>query len=222
MSTTRNSLITATFALLLSSMVNAHVTLSPKFVEPDQNITTAFHVPHGCNGSSTTSIFVTVPESITILTPEQVVNWTLSTTYRDADNTIIDTITWSGGVLKPTDALDFPMNLTVPSVDLSTQSNVTFYFPVIQTCEVGTSNWTGIGTTSGDEEPAPSLVVVNNATQAAADATKITSNSTSSGSHSQPSASGTTTGNSDSGASSVYASLLPALAVIASSLAIVL
>lgn len=71
----RNSLIATALTLLFSASTNAHVTLSPKFAEPGQNLSTAFHVPHGCNGSATTSIAVTVPNEITVLTPQQVNNW---------------------------------------------------------------------------------------------------------------------------------------------------
>jgi uncharacterized protein YcnI len=71
----RNSLIASALALLFSASIDAHVTLTPKFAEPGQNLTTAFHVPHGCNGSATTGIFVTVPDAITVLTPQQINNW---------------------------------------------------------------------------------------------------------------------------------------------------
>jgi uncharacterized protein YcnI len=72
----RNSLIASTLAVFSFQASQAHVTLSPKFVEPSQtNLTTAFHVPHGCNGSSTVSIYVTVPQQITTLIPQAVANW---------------------------------------------------------------------------------------------------------------------------------------------------
>lgn len=71
----RNSLIATALTLLFSASTNAHVALNPKFAEPGQNLTTAFHVPHGCNGSATTGIMVTVPDVITVLTPQQVNNW---------------------------------------------------------------------------------------------------------------------------------------------------
>lgn len=72
-----NSLVTSfVLALYYFKASEAHVTLATKYAEPGQtNFSTAFHVPHGCNGSSTTSIYVTVPQEITTLTPQAVANW---------------------------------------------------------------------------------------------------------------------------------------------------
>ncbi|GAN05508.1 conserved hypothetical protein [Mucor ambiguus] len=206
----RNSLIAATLTLLFSASTNAHVALNPKFAEPGQNLTTAFHVPHGCNGSATTGITVTVPDAITVLTAQQVNNWTLSTTYRDESNTTVSTITWNNGYLDPKGAVDFPMTLTVPNSDLSSQPNVTLYFPVLQTCQVGTANWSALGN-DHQGEPAPTLVIVKNATQAAADAIAIKANTTASASASASSAAATQTG---SAANSIYAGVLPFAAAI--------
>ncbi|KAF1807404.1 hypothetical protein V8B55DRAFT_1465376 [Mucor lusitanicus] len=208
----RNSLIAAALTLLFSASAQAHVALNPKFAEPGQNLTTAFHVPHGCNGSATTGITVTVPDAITVLTPQQVNNWTLTTTYRDESNTTVSTITWNNGYLDPKGAADFPMTLSLPNSDLSSQPNVTLYFPVVQTCQVGTANWTAFGN-DHEGEPAPTIVIVKNATQAAADAIAIKTNATASASASASasSAAATQTG---SAANSIYAGVLPFAAAI--------
>ncbi|ORE11215.1 hypothetical protein BCV72DRAFT_327344 [Rhizopus microsporus var. microsporus] len=204
---------------LVSNLVDAHVSLSPKFAEPGQNLTTAFHVPHGCNGSATISVTATVPESITTISPQAVSNWTLSLQYKDASNSSLSNITWYGGYLKATDALDFPLVISIPKVDLSSQPNVTYYFPIVQTCEVGSTNWTSIPQPGVDSHslnnPAPALVVVKNATQAAADATSIShghgSNSTSSSSGHE---------NHTSGSNSLYLGLLPLIATTISALSV--
>ena len=70
----RNSLIASAMALMFS-VSDAHVTLNPKFVESKQNLTTAFHVPHGCGNFSTTAIMATVPQGPTSVVPQQVANW---------------------------------------------------------------------------------------------------------------------------------------------------
>ncbi|KAG1442343.1 hypothetical protein G6F46_013066 [Rhizopus delemar] len=122
----------ASFLVLVSQLADAHVSLSPKFAEPGQNLSTAFYVPHGCNGSATIALTATVPESITAISPQAVTNWTISTNYKDSTNSSISNFTWSGGYLKPTDALSFPVILSVPNVNLSNKQNETVYFPVIQ------------------------------------------------------------------------------------------
>ncbi|EIE91820.1 hypothetical protein G6F47_008006 [Rhizopus delemar] len=167
----------ASFLVLVSQLADAHVSLSPKFAEPGQNLSTAFYVPHGCNGSATIALTATVPESITAISPQAVTNWTISTNYKDSTNSSISNFTWSGGYLKPTDALSFPVILSVPNVNLSNKQNETVYFPVIQVCELGSTNWTAIPDSSANSEsiahPAPALVIVSNATQAAASSTNI-------------------------------------------------
>lgn len=42
-----------------------------------------FHVPHGCNGSSTVSISVTVPETVTNITARPVEKWVRVFIYFD-------------------------------------------------------------------------------------------------------------------------------------------
>ncbi|KAI8973744.1 hypothetical protein BDF20DRAFT_883885 [Mycotypha africana] len=202
------------------SSSQAHITLSPKFGEPGQDVTTAFHVPHGCNGSSTIGISVTLPQqNLGHIVPQTVTDWILTMTYTDSTNTTLKTVEWTGGVLKPTDALDFPIRFSVPQVDLSSQSNVTLYFPVHQTCEVGSTDWNATGGQKG--EPAPTFVIVKNATQAAADAITIKKNSTtsisSSSSTASSSASSPTAATSfantvnANGVSAVFASLVAAI-----------
>ncbi|KAI8641726.1 hypothetical protein BD408DRAFT_417818 [Parasitella parasitica] len=204
-----SSFIAPVLALFFYALsTDAHVNLTPKFAEPGQNITTAFHIPHGCNGSATTGIFVTVPDAVTVLTPQQVNSWTLTTTYRDESNQSVSTINWAGGVLAPTDSLDFPIILSLPNSDLSTQPNVTLYFPVVQTCQVGTANWTALGNDK-EGEPAPTLVIVKNATQAAADAIAIKNNATTS-----TTSGGAAATQASSGASSIYSGALPFAAMI--------
>ncbi|OBZ88122.1 hypothetical protein A0J61_03827 [Choanephora cucurbitarum] len=205
----RSTLVAACASLALLGSADAHVTLTPKFVEPGQNVSTAFHVPHGCSGSDTISISVSVPDQVSNVKPQQLTNWTLTTEYSDASNTSVKTITWSGGLLGAHDALDFPLNLSVPNVDLSSVSNVTYYFPAIQTCLNGTANWTYVK--QGDSgETAPSLVVVKNATQAAADAIAIKANSTSNSTDGHDHASQT-----GSGANGMYTGVLPFVATVA-------
>jgi uncharacterized protein YcnI len=75
MAVLRASLIVSTLALLFSASTEAHVSMNPKFGEPGQVVDTAFRVPHGCNGSSTTAVLVHVPETITTIVPKDVANW---------------------------------------------------------------------------------------------------------------------------------------------------
>lgn len=81
--------------------------------------------------------------------------------------------------------------------------------------QVGTTNWTALGD-DHEGEPAPTVVIVKNATQAAADAIAIKNNATASASASGAAASQTGSGatQTGSGASSIYAGALPFAAAI--------
>jgi hypothetical protein len=90
--------------------------------------------------------------------------------------------------------------------------------------EVGFTNWSAIPQAGheghadhGAESPAPAFVIVKNATQAAEDALKIKSNSTASPS---PSANAPGAAKSNSGASGIYAGMLPIAAAAIGALAI--
>lgn len=78
--------------------------------------------------------------------------------------------------------------------------------------QVGTANWTALGN-DHEGEPAPTIVIVKNATQAAADAIAIKNNATASASASA-SASDAAASQTGSGASSIYAGVLPFAAAI--------
>lgn len=72
--------------------------------------------------------------------------------------------------------------------------------------EIGSTNWTSLPPATG--EPAPTLIIVKNATQAAADALAIKGTATAS-------ASGAAASSSTSAANSLYAGMLPIAAAIA-------
>ncbi|KAG0192454.1 hypothetical protein DFQ28_009065 [Apophysomyces sp. BC1034] len=138
----RFALIISAIAILASTS-QAHVGITPPTGKPGQSLNASFHVPHGCNGSATTSITVSVPDTVVTILPAQVTNWNLTVAYRPLDkpmqvagqtiNQTVSNFTWAGGNLPNDQFQDFPMQITLPQVDLSNQSNVTLYFPTIQT-----------------------------------------------------------------------------------------
>ncbi|KAI8990151.1 hypothetical protein BDB01DRAFT_894942 [Pilobolus umbonatus] len=169
----RKLLIVSALVSMLSTVVDAHPSLTPKYVEPNQAVNASIYVPHGCDGSATIELTVMVPENVAIIVPEPFSNWTVFTTYRDEVTEELSEFTWSGGYLAADASLYFPLNITIPNIDLSSQPNVTLYFPVHQKCEVGWSNWTlsedhaHNADHNSQGKPAPFMVVVKNATEAA-------------------------------------------------------
>ncbi|KAL0080331.1 hypothetical protein J3Q64DRAFT_1644284 [Phycomyces blakesleeanus] len=171
------------FVAAMAFVCNAHVGISPSTGQPGQSINGSFHVPHGCNGSATTGLSVSVPSEIVVLTPLPVSNWTLDVKYTKLDtpvqvngvsvNQTVSSFSWTGGYV-PADGLEeFGLTFTLPQVDLTNTPNVTIYFPIVQTCVVGSTEWTGIpGTASYNAStgsPAASFVIANSVDSTTAD-----------------------------------------------------
>ena len=164
-------------ALLTFGFVSGHASMSPP-VSPAGFSQSNVRVPHGCNGTDTTSVQVTIPAGLSSVKPTKVAGWTLTMTTRPlavpiksesgADiTTEVDKITWSGGSLPDNQYQDFGITFRVPP----SQDGTKFYFPVLQTCITGFNNWSMIPTGDGAKlsYPAPAFTVMANNTMLKAD-----------------------------------------------------
>jgi uncharacterized protein YcnI len=156
----------------------AHVTVSPSEAAADGYALLTFTVPHGCEGSPTTSIAVKIPEGINAATPEAVPGWTVAKRMQKLDppapdghgGTIperVDTVTWSGGPLPDGELTQFGLSVRLPAA-----AGETLAFPVVQTCVKGATGW--VETAADGEDPEslehPAPLVALTAADAAADA----------------------------------------------------
>ena len=156
----------------LGSLVpaSAHVTASPNKTAPGSYSTVTFAVPHGCHGSPTTAVSITIPEGVYTVKPTRNANWTISTTTVPVDPPIkgkhgditerTKTVTYTALTPLPNDQRDaFDVLIKLPK----DQAGTTLYFPTSQKCEVGETNWRTIPQ-PGDEgkhikHPAPHLTI---------------------------------------------------------------
>jgi uncharacterized protein YcnI len=160
----------ATVALALVALpALAHVTVSPAEAAPDGFATLTFQVPHGCDGSATTSLSVQIPAGVVSVKPQVKPGWTIEieegTLPEPVDyfgETLTEgvlSVTWTGGPLD-----DAYMDTFAMSVKLPPEEGETLYFPAVQTCEEGETAWIEVpeeGQTEEDlESPAPALVLV--------------------------------------------------------------
>lgn len=129
---------------------NAHVTVAPSNTAAESYSVLTFSVGHGCEGSPTTALTFTVPDSIESVTPTVNPGWTITT----SDNTVTYT------AAEPlTDGLRTTFALSVKLPDLPAGEQLDF--PVLQQCEVGSTDWSEPAV-EGQEEPphpAPSIVL---------------------------------------------------------------
>jgi periplasmic copper chaperone A len=131
-----------------------------------------------------------IPQGVTNVKPRRLANWTTSLTMRKLATPIttdgvtvddeVDTVTWNGAELPDEfyEAFGFQVKLPATAVD-----GDKFYFPVIQKCVVGQSNWTAIpkaGETLGhDVQTAPYVTIMKNGTLSQFNATQANASSNS-------------------------------------------
>ena len=164
----RQLLLGAVGAIALICPASAHVTLENREAPVGAGYKAVLRVPHGCEGTATTSVRVRIPDGVIGVKPMPKPGWTLTTVTGKYPKTYnlfhakvsegVTEIAWSGGKLLDSyyDEFIFQANLT----DDLTAGKV-LYFPVVQECEKGVHRWIEIpaeGKGAGDyREPAPGL-----------------------------------------------------------------
>lgn len=153
----------------------AHVTVVPGEVPADSYTKLTFSVPHGCDGSATTRLRVSIPEGVVSVKPQVVAGWTIDTITNTYDTPVmlhgapvtsgVTEVAWEGGPLADAYLQEFGMSVHVPEA-----VGATLLFPVIQECEEGETAWIE-EMVEGEEEPehpAPFISLVAAAEQSAA------------------------------------------------------
>jgi uncharacterized protein YcnI len=145
-------------ALVLAAPAAAHVTANPATAPSDGFAVIAFRVPHGCEGSPTTSLTVQIPEGVVNVKPEAVAGWQVATKIGQYAEPVelfgeqvtegVKEVTWSGGSLPDNQFLDFGLSVKLPPLAPGTKLN----FPTIQRCAKGVERWIQVPV-EGEEEP---------------------------------------------------------------------
>ena len=162
-------------AVAVPMSASAHVSVTPTSTAAGSYSVLTFALAHGCDGSATTSVAIDIPESITSVAPTVNPNWDVEKVAVDLAEPLDDghgnTITTRTGQIVYTakaplaDGLRDTFELSVPLP--ADAAGTTISFPVVQTCEVGVTNWNELQK-EGEAEPnlpAPSITV----TEAVAD-----------------------------------------------------
>ena len=72
---------TTILSAILFALANAHVTMNPP-VAPAGYSQSNLRVPHGCNGSDTSSIQVSIPAGLSSVKPTKVSGWVMTISKR--------------------------------------------------------------------------------------------------------------------------------------------
>lgn len=148
---------------------HAHVTLEQAQAPAGAPYKALLRVPHGCDGTATTSVTVRIPEGVIGVKPMVKPGWKIETkrgTYAKSYSYFhgatvsegVKEVTWSGGNLPDAFYDEFTVSAFI-SGDLPAGQKI--YFPVIQKCEKGEHNWVEIPDKPDAQlkEPAPGLVL---------------------------------------------------------------
>jgi uncharacterized protein YcnI len=156
-------------ALAVPATAHGHVFVEQSEQPADAYPILEFVVPHGCDGSPTTSVTVQIPESVPSVTPEAVPGWEVSTKEGPKDEvelfgeTItegVSEVTWTARdePLADDQLLRFGAEMKLPATE-----GETVYFPTIQRCEKGETRWIQIPAEGETEEdldtPAPAVTL---------------------------------------------------------------
>jgi uncharacterized protein YcnI len=163
------SLVLGALIVALVTPAAAHVTLETQEAKVGAPYKGVLRVPHGCEGSATTTVRVRIPDGVIAVKPMPKPGWTLATVtgkYRKTYNYFhsaklsegVTEIAWSAGSL-PDAWYDEFVFLGFVAGDI--EPGKPLYFPVVQECEKGVHRWIEIpeaGKSASDyREPAPAL-----------------------------------------------------------------
>lgn len=118
----------AAAAAALAASAHAHVTLVQPQAEAGAAYRAVFRVGHGCSGSPTTALVVTVPQGVYGVAPEAKPGWQLT-------NEGGAQVAWRGGVLSPMQRDEFVLSVQLP------RAAGAMYWKVAQVCESGRVDW---------------------------------------------------------------------------------
>lgn len=165
------SAVGATCLVLLgASAASAHVTISPDSAPANGYSVLTFSVGHGCDGSPTTKIAISLPQELNDATPTVNPNWDVARVTQKLDKPVKQengssiTERTSSIVYTAKTPLDahqrdtFQLQVKLPN-DPGKQLN----FPVLQTCEKGSTDWSQTLAKGAPEDsvdhPAPSVTL---------------------------------------------------------------
>src|SRR5690554_3487552 len=140
----------AVLAVAAPIAASAHVTVSPSNTAASSYSVLTFSVGHGCEGSPTTALTFTVPDAVESITPTVNPGWSIAKT----DNTVVYT---AAEPLEDGLRTTFALSVKLPDLPAGEQLD----FPVLQECEVGSTDWAEPVVDGQDEPefPAPSIVL---------------------------------------------------------------
>lgn len=166
---TARGVLAAATILAAAVPAAAHITFENREVKAGATVKFVLRVPHGCSGSATTAVRVSIPDGLSAVKPQPKPGWALSVLAASDEHTgstdgheshgdPVKEIAWTGGNLPDAHYDEFVFRAAV-----GRDAPAVVYVPIVQECEAGIDRWIEIpaqGGSSGDlKHPAPSVRV---------------------------------------------------------------
>jgi uncharacterized protein YcnI len=156
-------------ALAVVGTAAAHVYPESETAPAGQISEVALVVPHGCDGSTTTSLAVRIPAGVNYVKPRVKAGWRVAITngklpkpvkapFEDKTLTTgVVQVSWSGGRIPDSSYDTFGLLVGTPNTP-----GKTIYFPSVQRCAKGVTRWIQIPKAgqAEPEHPAPGVKLV--------------------------------------------------------------
>jgi uncharacterized protein YcnI len=160
----------AALLLAVAGGASAHVGVTPDKTDANSYALLTFGIPHGCDTSSTTKVAITLPQELNDAQPTVNPNWTvekvteqLAEPKKLPDGTSITKRTSQIVYTAKAPLAHELRDALVLSVKLPDAAGSTLYFPTLQSCETGQTDWSEIAKDGQDphalKAPAPSITV---------------------------------------------------------------
>ncbi|MGX1162458.1 uncharacterized protein YcnI [Arthrobacter sp. SLBN-100] len=160
----------AALLLAVAAGASAHVGVTPDKTDAGSYALLTFSIPHGCDTSATTKVAIRLPEELNDAQPTVNPNWSvekvaeqLAEPKKLADGTSITKRTSQIVYTAKAPLAHELRDALVLSVKLPDAVGSTLYFPTLQSCETGQTDWSEIAVDGQDphslKAPAPSVTV---------------------------------------------------------------
>ncbi|MDQ5860876.1 MAG: YcnI family protein [Actinomycetota bacterium] len=161
---------TAALIVTGAAGASAHVGVSPDKTAANSYALLTFGIPHGCDESGTTKVAITLPAELNDAQPTVNPNWSvekvteqLAEPKKLADGTSITKRTSQIVYTAKAPLAHELRDALVLSVKLPDAAGSTLYFPTLQSCETGQTDWSEIAKDGQDphslKAPAPSITI---------------------------------------------------------------
>ena len=134
--------------LAYSPLAHGHAVLVDKVAPGNNYFEATLRVSHGCEGSPTTAVRVSLPDTVLTARPQPKPGWKVDISRRPLPEPVagphgtmivdaVETVTWSEGSLADGHFDTFSLLVRLPDV----ADETIIYFPVEQTCVDGSHSW---------------------------------------------------------------------------------